>query len=285
MTVTPTEPGPRSSLAGPPATPPARLARITASRVSVELKAFFREKDQVIWTFSFPAILMLIFGTVFDQEIGGGVTFPQYFLAGMVASGLVLVSFQNLAISIAMERDDGTLKRLAGTPMPRSAYFLGKIGQVLVTAVAQLVLLLATAVVVFDVALPTDPDRWLTFTWVALLGITAGTLCGIAYSSVPRSGKSASAVVTPVVLVLQFISGVFFVYSQLPSWLQQVAAVFPLKWMAQGMRSVFLPDSFATEEVGGSWQHGLTAAVLAAWVVVALVLCLRTFRWQRRDDR
>ncbi|HSK26329.1 MAG TPA: ABC transporter permease, partial [Jiangellales bacterium] len=175
--------------------------------------------------------------------------------------------------------------RLAGTPMPRSAYFLGKIGQVLVTAVAQLVLLLATAVVVFDVALPTDPDRWLTFTWVALLGITAGTLCGIAYSSVPRSGKSASAVVTPVVLVLQFISGVFFVYSQLPTWLQQVAAVFPLKWMAQGMRSVFLPDSFAAEEVGGSWQHGLTAAVLTAWVVVALVLCLRTFRWQRRDDR
>lgn len=261
------------------------LARITASRVVVELKAFFREKDQVIWTFSFPAILMLIFGTVFDQDIGGGVSFPQYFLAGMVASGLVLVSFQNLAITIAMERDDGSLKRLAGTPMPRSAYFLGKIGLVLVTAVAQLVLLLAVAVVVFGVELPTAADRWVTFAWVALLGIAAGTLCGIAYSSVPRSGKSASAVVTPVVLILQFISGVFFVYSQVPAWLQQVAALFPLKWLAQGMRSVFLPDSFAAEEVAGSWEHGRTAVVLTVWAVAALVVCLRTFRWQRRDDR
>jgi ABC-2 type transport system permease protein len=261
------------------------LGRIAASRVAVELKAFFREKDQVIWTFSFPAILLLIFGTVFDQEIGGGVTFPQYFLAGMVASGLVLVSFQNLAITIAMERDDGSLKRLAGTPMPRSAYFLGKIGLVLVTAVAQLVLLFAVAVVVFGIALPTTADRWVTFTWVAVLGITAGTLCGIAYSSVPRSAKSASAVVTPVVLVLQFISGVFFVYSEVPSWLQQVAALFPLKWLAQGMRSVFLPDSFAAEEVAGSWEHGRTAVVLAVWAVAALVVCLRTFRWQRRDDR
>ncbi len=261
------------------------LGRIAASRVSVELKAFFREKDQVIWTFSFPAILLLIFGTVFDQEIGGGVTFPQYFLAGMVASGLVLVSFQNLAITIAMERDDGSLKRLAGTPMPRSAYFLGKIGLVLVTAVAQLVLLFAVAVVVFGIALPTTADRWVTFTWVAVLGITAGTLCGIAYSSVPRSAKSASAVVTPVVLVLQFISGVFFVYSEVPSWLQQVAALFPLKWLAQGMRSVFLPDGFAAEEVAGTWEHGRTAVVLAVWAVAALVICLRTFRWQRGDDR
>lgn len=261
------------------------FARITASRVVVELKAFFREKDQVIWTFSFPAILMLIFGTVFDQDIGGGVSFPQYFLAGMVASGLVLVSFQNLAITIAMERDDGSLKRLAGTPMPRSAYFLGKIGLVLVTAAAQLVLLLAVAVLVFGVDLPSGADRWVTFAWVAVLGVTAGTLCGIAYSSVPRSGKSASAVVTPVVLILQFISGVFFVFSQVPAWLQQVAALFPLKWLAQGMRSVFLPDSFAAEEVAGSWEHGRTAVVLALWAVAALVVCLRTFRWQRRDDR
>ena len=173
----------------------------------------------------------------------------------------------------------------AGAPEPRSAYFLGKIGLVLVTAVAQLVLLFAVAAVVFGIALPTTADRWVTFTWVAVLGITAGTLCGIAYSSVPRSAKSASAVVTPVVLVLQFISGVFFVYSEVPSWLQQVAALFPLKWLAQGMRSVFLPDGFAAEEVAGTWEHGRTAVVLAVWAVAALVICLRTFRWQRRDDR
>jgi ABC-2 type transport system permease protein len=274
-------PHPRSPGAG---VARAALATVTASRVKVELLTFFREKDQVVFTFLFPVILMLIFGTVFDEEIGGGVTFPQYFLAGMVASGLMLVSFQNLAIAIAVERDDGTLKRLMGTPMPRSAYFLGKIGLVLVTAVAQLVLLLATAVLVFDVDLPSGAQRWATFAWVGLLGVGAGTLLGIAYSSVPRSGKSASAVVTPVVLVLQFISGVFFVYQDLPPWLRSVAEVFPLKWMAQGMRSVFLPDSFQAQEVAGSWQHGTTALVLAVWAVGGLVLCLRTFRWLRRDE-
>ena len=63
-----------------------------------------------------------------------------------------------------------------------------------------------------------------------------------------------------------------------------IAAVFPLKWMAQGMRSVFLPDSMASVEVSGSWQHGLTALILVAWTIAGLVLCLQTFRWRRRDD-
>ena len=89
--------------------------------------------------------------------------------------------------------------------------------------------------------------------------------------------------VTTSVLIRQFISGVFFVYSDLPTWLQHIAAIFPLKWMAQGMRSVFLPPEFEAAEVSGSWQHGLTAIVLLVWLIVGLVLCVRTFRWQRRD--
>lgn len=86
------------------------------------------------------------------------------------------------------------------------------------------------------------------------------------------------------VLVLQFISGVFFVYAELPAWLQHVASVFPLKWLAQGMRSVFLPDTFEAFEPSGSWQHPLILGILVAWMVVGLVLCVRTFRWQRKDD-
>lgn len=229
-------------------------------------------------------ILLLIFGTVFSDEIAPGVSFSQYFVAGMIASGLMLVSFQSLAIAIALERDDGTLKRLEGTPMPRASYFVGKVGLVLATALAQSAILLVFGVAGFGLHLPADPARWFTFGWVALLGVTAGTLLGIAFSSVPRSGRSASAVVSPVVIVLQFISGVFFVYSELPGWMQRVAEVFPLKWMAQGMRSVFLPETFEAQEVSGSWQHGTTALVLAAWTVAGLALCLRTFRWRRRDD-
>ncbi len=260
------------------------------ARTGYELRSFFRERDAVIFIFAYPVIMLAIFATVFGQDDAsielpsGQVPFAQYFLPGMVATGVMLTSFQNLAISIAVERDEGGLKRLRATPLPAAAYFLGKIGQVLVNCTLQIAVLLAVAAVVFDVPMPQDAAHWATFVWVLLLGTASGAICGVAFSSLPRSGRSASAVVTPVVLVLQFISGVFFQFDQLPSWMQQVASVFPLKWMAQGMRSVFLPDEAAQLEVSGSWQHGAIAAVLLAWLVVGLVVGVRTFRWRRRDD-
>ena len=70
--------------------------------------------------------------SAFTGDVAPGITFSQYFLAGMIASGIVYTSFQNLAIAIPQERDDGTLKRLQGTPMPKASYFVGKIGLVLV---------------------------------------------------------------------------------------------------------------------------------------------------------
>jgi ABC-2 type transport system permease protein len=221
-----------------------------------------------------------------DVSLGGpsGVDFSQYFLPGMVASGIMLVSFQTLAIGIAMERDDGTLKRLRGTPLPPVAYFLGKIGMILVVGLAQIVLLLAFASLALGVDLPSDGGRWLTFAWVYVLGTAAGSVLGIGFSSVPKSGKSAGTIVVAMLIVLQFVSGVFFVFNDLPSWLQNVASVFPLKWLAQGMRSVFLPDHFEGLEVSGSWQHGPTVLILSLWLTVGLVACVKTFRWLRRDD-
>lgn len=260
-------------------------------RTRVELLGFVRERDAMIFIFAYPLIMMAIFASVFGGEeqvldIGAGpveVNFAQYFLPGMVATGVMLSSFQTVAISIAVERDDGTLKRLRATPLPAVSYFLGKVGQVLLVSVVQTAALIALAWLAFDVPMP-DGDRWWTFAWVFALGTASGTVCGVAFSTVPRSGRSASAVVTPVVLVLQFISGVFFPYPSLPDWMQQIAQVFPLKWLAQGMRSVFLPDEFAVVETAGEWQHLLIATVLGLWLILGLVIGVRTFRWRRRDD-
>ncbi|MBF9133483.1 ABC transporter permease [Plantactinospora sp. S1510] len=250
----------------------------------LELRQFLRSRESVVFTMAFPVVLLLIFASVFGDEIGGGVRFTQYFVTGMIASGLVAVGFQNLAIQIPGERDRGILKRLRGTPMPQWVYFAGKVIMVGVIALVETALLLGTATLFFDLQLPATAARWFTFGWVSLLGITACTLLGIAFSSLAQTGRGASATATPVALILQFISGVFIVFTELPSWMQQVAALFPLKWMCQGLRSVFLPASFAAQEPAGSFELGRVALVLSIWCVLGLVLCLTTFRWTTRRD-
>ena len=257
------------------------LPAVYRSRAVVELKEFFRQREAVVFTLMLPVLLLVVFGAVLDYDLGNGVTFTQYFMAGIIAAGVLGASLQNMAISIATERSDGTLKSLAGTPMPKSAYFVGKVVQVLAVTVAIIAVLLLVGVVFYDIDLPSGTD-WLTFAWVAALGSAACALLGIAVSSLAKSGRSASATVTPIALLLQFISGVFFQFSEIPTWMQTVAAFFPLKWMAQGLRSVFLPDALAGSEPAGSWELGRVALVLAIWCVAGLLLCVATFRWQDR---
>ena len=260
------------------------LPAVYRSRASVELKEFFRQRESVVFTLMLPVLLLVVFGAVLDFDLGNGVPFIQYFMAGIIAAGILGASLQNMAISIATERSDGTLKSLAGTPMPKSAYFVGKVVQVLAVTLAIIVILLLIGVAFYGIDLPSGAD-WLTFAWVAGLGAAGCTLLGIALSSLAKNGRSASATVTPFALLLQFISGVFFQFSEIPTWMQTFAAFFPLKWMAQGLRSVFLPDVMAAAEPAGTWELGRTALVLGAWCIAGLLLCVATFRWQDRGSR
>ncbi|CAB5239917.1 unannotated protein [freshwater metagenome] len=247
----------------------------------LEIRQFARQRESVVFTMAFPIILLAIFGSVFKTTLAPGVTFSQYFVSGMIASGLVNTGFQQLAIIIPMEREFGTLKRLRGTPMPVTSYFIGKAILVVSSMLVQVALLLACGVLFFGVHLPTSSFKWLTFLWLIIIGSAASTALGIAFAAVPKSGRGASAVVSPVVIVLQFFSGVFFVFTDLPAWMQQVAAIFPLKWLTQGMRSVFLPDTFAAREVAGSWELSRIAIILLVWLGVGLFFSARTFKWSR----
>jgi ABC-2 type transport system permease protein len=263
---------------------PPSAARIALARVRLELRLFARERQQVVFSFAYPVVMMVIFGSLLGgDESPGGVPFPQYFLAGIAATGIMLVSFQAVGTSVAAERENGQLERLQLLGTPPVAYFAGKAGQVLVTTVAQLALLLPVARYGYDVPMPVDSAHWLTFVWVAALGALAGTVLGSAVSAMGGSAASLSTSVMGVAIVLQFFSGVFFVFPELAGWMQQVAAVFPLKWLTQGMRSAFLPEQAGAFEVAGGWEHGRTALVLAAWVIIGAMVCVRTFHWRRGE--
>jgi ABC-2 type transport system permease protein len=153
-----------------------------------------------------------------------------------------------------------------------------------VAAVAEVAVLLVVGLAFYHLRLP-GAAAWWTFAWVFVLGVAACSLLGIAASSVPRSAaRNGVAVITFPFVILQFISGVYVPFFLVPTWLRDIASVFPLEWMCRGMRSVFVPQAIALEPAH-SWQHGQTALVLAGWIVAGLVLCLTTFHWQNRQDR
>jgi ABC-2 type transport system permease protein len=262
------------------------MTTLGLARANIELRIFFRQWDAVVFTFTLPLVLLVMLGSIFTGVYPDSpVTVSQYFVPGMLAGGVASTTFVNLGIGIAADRDDGTLRRLRGAPVPPSAYFIGKVLMALVVTAVEVVLVLAVGVVLFDLSLPSSPERWFTAAWVLVLGTAACGLLGVAASGLARSSRSAGAVFNLPYLVLGFCSGVFFTpVSALPEPILQFGALFPLRWMAQGFRAAFLPDSILSQEVVHSWELGKTALILVAWTIGAMLLALRTFSWRSHRD-
>jgi ABC-2 type transport system permease protein len=263
----------------------ARWGRLALARGGLELRLFFRERAEVLGTFGLPVVLLAVLGSIFDTELAtDGVGGGAIYTTGIIVLAVGAVSLVNLGIGVATDRDDGSLARLRRVPAPATVYLAGKVILVLVTCLAAAALVLAAGVVMFDLALPTDPARWLTFGWVFALGVTACALLGVAISGLAGSARAAGAMMNLPFLVLNFASGVLVPAAVLPPALRAVGEVFPLAWMAQGFRSALLPDAAAAYEPAGAWEHGRIALMLVAWCIGGLVLCLTTFRWRSRRD-
>jgi ABC-2 type transport system permease protein len=255
-------------------------------RARLELLQYFRQRDAVVFTFGYPLIMLLIFGSIFGGNLQGtNIPYVQYFTAGITATGVMSIGFQSVSIGIASDRTDKSIKRLRGLPMPQLSYFLGKLLAALVEGVIQTTLLITCAVLFFHVHLPSTAGRWFTLVWVFTLGLGTCAGLGVLLGGWVKDGRTASAVTLPPFLVLQFISGVFFPLNQLSPTLRAIGGIFPLKWMCQGLRSVFLPDQALVAEPAHSWQLPQTALILAAWLVGSLLLALRTFRWKEKYER
>jgi len=256
------------------------------ARAHVEILQFFRSTEAVVFTVALPIVLLALLASIFSGYVHGTtVRFSQVYTAGLLAGGLASTSFLNLAVSIATERENGTLKRLAGTPMPRTAYFMGKAIVVLVLCSLEVTVLLLFGHFAYNVAFPSTLERWWTFIWVTFLGGTSLSLLGIAISSVPRNARSAAPVVNLPLLVLEFISGVFVPFTSLSQGIYNFAGLFPLRWIAEGYRSALLPSYFQKVEPTHVWDHGEMAIVLVVWIGIGLVLASRTFRWTGRGER
>lgn len=258
--------------------------RIGVSRIVPELKMFYRRPEQVVMTFSLPAIICVLLGSIFSDRIPyASTTTGSVIAASMLAYGILSTSFINLGISVAGDRDTGALRRLRGTPATAMSYFVGKIGLVAVVSVAEAVILLAVGVLVFDLQLPAGVLGWWTLSWVFVMGVISCSLLGIFISNFASNAVSAAALTNGPAVGLQFVSGTYVPLMVLPTWMLVIGSIFPVKWMAQGFRSVLLPPQMVMFEPAGSWEHGRIFLVLAAWSVGGLLACLAVFRWSDRS--
>jgi len=81
---------------------------------------------------------------------------------------------------------------------------------------------------------------------------------------------SATAALPLIAVVLSLISGIFVSIDQLPTWLADVARVFPVYHLTTGLQTA----------LGGASFDAGNAAVLALWALAGTAVAARGFRWE-----
>ncbi|RDD84370.1 ABC transporter permease [Streptomyces parvulus] len=258
--------------------------RAGLQRGGIELRHLVHSGKEISGHLTNVVVALVVVGFISDDVPGTRTPMAHLVLAGFAAYLLFQIGLMNLPQILVTEREEGALLRLRTTPGGIPAYLIAKILQVVVVAIATLALLLAAGAVLVDGPLPKGPGDWLTLLWVTTLGLLAVVPLGAAIGAVLPNPREALALIMLPVMALLFTSGVVYPITSLPAVVQQVVALFPLKWMAQGQRSALLPDSARTAEVAGSWELPMVALVLAAWAVLGFLLAVPLLRRAARRE-
>ena len=248
--------------------------RLVLHQVRYDLKAFFRNPAALFFTAVLPVIFLVVFVGIFGNETLDNrpdVRLSTYYVPGILALAVISATFVNLAISLTVLREDGVLKRLRGTPLPSGVFIAARILQSFVLSAILVVVLGSIGRLLYDVDLPgrTMPQFLLTL----LVGAAAFSCLGLAISGFIPSEEAGPAMTNAIVLPLYFISGTFFPVDDAPSWMRQIAGVFPIRHLSEALFDTF---------TGGSID-GSDLVNIGIWGIGGLVVALRTFRWTPRS--
>ena len=148
------------------------------------------------------------------------------YVPGIITLGIIAASFVNLVISVTAQRESGILKRRRATPVPAAAIIGGRALTAVVAAfvITAVLLLIGWAAYGANVPGRTGPALFVT----VAIGALSFCCIGYALASLIHDEDAAQPVTQALVLPLYFISGVFVAASQLPHWLVDIAALFPV---------------------------------------------------------
>jgi ABC-2 type transport system permease protein len=174
------------------------------------------------------------------------------------------------AIPLVADREKGILRRLAVTPLRRSHLVGSNLVMRLLIAFTQAVIIVGVGVAVFGVEVTGSILLSAVF---IVLGAMAFLALGYVLASFTKTEDAANGITQVVQFPMMFLSGVFFPIEAMPQFLQSIARLIPLTYLADALRQVM---------VGGTAFAPLwvCAAVLLVWLAVCFGIAARKFQWQ-----
>ncbi len=199
--------------------------------------------------------------------------FIDFFLPGVIGISLMVNGIQSLSTTFVSFREKGILRRIKATPFPLWQFILSRISTQVVIAVAQTVILVAIALVLFDVNIS---DSYFSALVLVVLGAFAFLGIGFVISAFASNTDVADSAGTIITIPMMFLSGVFFPVDDAPAVLQPIIQLLPLTYLVEGLRNVLIDGGTLAD----TW---LEIGVLALTAAIGFLISVRFFRWESRE--
>lgn len=239
---------------------------IELSYLRYEVLRTWRNRRFLLFSLIFPLVLFLAVAGPHRNIKEDGISFPLYYMTGMIAWG-TMVAVISSGARIAAERAVGWTRQLRITPLPTWSYFSAKIVCGYMMALLSMAVLIAAG---SSVGVRLDVSQWFVMIGLLLVGLIPFSVMGVMFGHLLKLDSLGPAI-GGVTSLMALLGGA---YGQLVTGgaLLAVVKCLPSYWLVQAGKSAL---------VGGGWP-------LEAWVVIAVwtvVLSILSVRVYQRDTK
>lgn len=235
-------------------------------------RVFLREPLSVLFGLLFPALVLVVIGSVFPGATDanadlGGRSLVEVYAPAAVVLGLATLAISMLPAALGTDRERGILRRLSTTPAHPRALVAAHLTVQAVAVTCATVAAVALGMLVLDLQFP-QRIGWFVLAYV--LAVAALLALGLLVGAVVPTASAGQAAGMLLYFPLLFFAGVYVPLEVMPESIRTVAGYTPAGAAVQA-----LSDSWA-----GTVPETSSLVVLALYAVVAVSLAAWRFRWE-----
>ncbi len=197
----------------------------------------------------------------------------DFILPGQLGFSLLFAGVFGSAYLLFSLRNGLVLKRLCATPIKPMFLLLGELLSRLLFQIICFIVITALGYYAFHFTLVNGFITFVEMLVLSLFALIVFTGIGFLISGIIRNESSISPVANTITVPQVLLCGLFFPIDNYPDWLRHFCDYLPLTFFVDGLRKI----AFEGLHI---WQIPFQLLGLVVWMIVIVLLCVKSFKWE-----
>ena len=197
-------------------------------------------------------------------------TYIDFLLPGILSMSIMQMGIFGVAFGFVSLKKRGILRRLWVTPIRPGDFIIAQVAMRLIVLLLQMTIMVGVGVLFLNLHFI---GNLAVIYLLGLLGAVVFLGFGFSLAGISKSEDQVAPLANIITLPMLALSGIFFSRSNLPGFVRVATSVFPLTYLADGLRGVAIDGATVTQIIP-------ELLGLLVWGVVSCALAVRLFRWE-----